>query len=171
MSDSVMARLHAAVMAALSKDPEQVLSLMSKAVDSARTELQVNKRKLREATAKLIEGEISDVGFDVGTIPDIGSGSVLLRLFNGARTKEAWNSDSDLFVDDWKPVSRYIRCHSVHWTYGTDLRILMEKNNDPSELEIDPDGYVLMDGIYYGDWELTLNYLDKESEQKGEREL
>jgi hypothetical protein len=78
---------------------------------------------------------------------------VKLRLFNGAKTREAWNPDSPKFIDNWKPEERVIKCDSVQLTYGCDLKVY--QGDDVQYLELTIDGFVKYRGVFYGDFEVT----------------
>ena len=78
---------------------------------------------------------------------------VNLRLFNGAKTREAWNPESPEFIDDWKPEERVIKCDSVQLTYGCDLKVY--RDDDVQCLDLTSDGFIKYRGVFYGDFEVT----------------
>lgn len=73
-----------------------------------------------------------------------------LRLFNGAKTKEAWNPDSPEFIDDWKPEELVIKCDAVQMTYGSHVKVRVD--DDRIEFFWDQDGFIEHDGVFYGDF-------------------
>jgi hypothetical protein len=73
-----------------------------------------------------------------------------IHLFNGAKTKDAWNEDSPHFIDDWKPESKTIKCDEVQVTYGQHLKVYLN-----SERIMDlfwDDDLIEHEGIFYGDF-------------------
>lgn len=75
---------------------------------------------------------------------------VVLRLFNGSRTKEAWNPWSPEYIDDQKPEERYISCDRVQWTYGCNIKVYY--GDEQQVLPLTVDGFVLHEGVFYGDF-------------------
>lgn len=76
--------------------------------------------------------------------------ALTLRLFNGAKTKEAWNPKSIHFIDDWKPEEHIVDCSAVQVTYGDHIKVETEK--DRLEFYWDQDGFIEHDGVFYGDF-------------------
>lgn len=78
---------------------------------------------------------------------------VKVRLFNGAKTKQAWNPESPNFVDDWKPDETEILAESFQITYGHHMKIWIPE--DMIELSWDSDGFIEYEGVFYGDVEVS----------------
>jgi len=76
---------------------------------------------------------------------------VTLRLFNGSKTKEAWNRDSPEFVDDWKPEARDILADAVQVSYGQTVTVTID---DEQRLYFFDGDLLDVDGVYYGDFEI-----------------
>jgi DNA-directed RNA polymerase alpha subunit len=76
---------------------------------------------------------------------------MILRLFNGARTKEAWNPDSPEFIDDWKPHECFLPCTSVHIVYRDRIHVDLDTGK-MLDLHWDKDGYIPYDSVFYGDF-------------------
>lgn len=77
---------------------------------------------------------------------------MILRLFNGATTKEAWNPDSPEFIDDWKPEELDIKCHSVQVTYGCHIKVEVDGEDSRLEFFWTNDGFIEHNGVFYGDF-------------------
>lgn len=78
--------------------------------------------------------------------------SVTLKLFNGAKTKEAWNEDSPEFIDDWKPEERDITgLAHVQVTYGCHVKLMYEDGERREDFGFEDD-LLVCDGVYYGDF-------------------
>lgn len=79
---------------------------------------------------------------------------MILRLTNGAKTREAWNPNSPEFIDDWKPEEVELNVNSVRITYGDHIKVCLV-NNELLELFWDP-GYndIEYEGVFYGDLDL-----------------
>jgi hypothetical protein len=74
---------------------------------------------------------------------------ITLYLFNGARTKEAWNETSPEFIDDRKPEELEIVAEMVQVTYAS--RVTVMNGSDERFYDFD-DNLLLVDGVYYGDF-------------------
>jgi hypothetical protein len=72
------------------------------------------------------------------------------RLYNGAKTKEAWNPASPHFIDDWKPEMLEMPCDYVQFTYGHHISV--ECDDERVEFFVDNDGYIEHEGVFYGDF-------------------
>ena len=79
---------------------------------------------------------------------------MIVTFYNGSKTKEAWNPDSPEFIDDWKPETLAVKCESLTVTYGSILCLwgVPSEDGDFWRLEIDKDGFVQINDVYYGDW-------------------
>ena len=75
---------------------------------------------------------------------------MIFRLFNGAKTKEAWNPDSPDFVDDWKPEELTIECEAVQVTYGHHVKLVV--GDDMVDFHWSEDGFIEHNGVFYGDF-------------------
>jgi hypothetical protein len=75
---------------------------------------------------------------------------MIVRLFNGAKTKEAWNPNSPEFIDDWKPEELVIKCDAVQMTYGSHVKVHVD--DDMIEFFWDKDGFIEHNGVFYGDF-------------------
>lgn len=75
---------------------------------------------------------------------------VVFRLFNGAKTKEAWNPNSEHFIDDWKPEELCIECEQVQVTYGSHIKLAVD--GDLVEFSWSDDGFIEHEGVFYGDF-------------------
>ena len=81
---------------------------------------------------------------------------VKLKLYNGSRTKEAWNADSPEFIDDWKPEEREFVVKTVQITYGFHLKAYPEgPDGDVMEMYWDEEGFLHHDECFFGDMEVT----------------
>jgi len=78
--------------------------------------------------------------------------TLILRLFNGSRTKESWDPASPAFIDDWKPEELVITCSSVQVTYGDHVKVEIDGRDDRLELLWSHDGFLEHDGVFYGDF-------------------
>lgn len=76
---------------------------------------------------------------------------MILRLFNGARTKEAWNPDSPEFIADWKPHECFLHCTSVHVIYRDYIHVDLDTGK-MLDLHWDKDGRIPYDNVFYGDF-------------------
>jgi hypothetical protein len=76
---------------------------------------------------------------------------VVLELYNGATTKEAWDEHSPHFIDDWKPETRKVLCEWVQVTYRDTVRCEPVGVHSELYLEWDDDGFLEYDGCYFGD--------------------
>jgi cell wall-associated NlpC family hydrolase len=79
---------------------------------------------------------------------------ITIHLFNGSRTKDAWNHESPEFVDDWKPETTEIKARAVQVTYRDHIKVY-QGNGDLLELNWDGDGHIEHEGVYYGDMEIV----------------
>lgn len=80
------------------------------------------------------------------------------HLFNGAKTRAAWDESSPEFIDDWKPEERKIPCSAVQVTYGTCVHLYDSNANMLLELAWtaeDPD-LLYLDGVWYGDFQVVV---------------
>ena len=75
---------------------------------------------------------------------------MIFRLFNGAKTKEAWNPNSPEFIDDWKPEELVIKCDAVSVTYGGHVKVYVD--DDMTDFHWDKDGFIEHNGVFYGDF-------------------
>jgi hypothetical protein len=78
------------------------------------------------------------------------AGKFQFRLFNGAKTREAWNPKSAEFVDDWKPESLTLECEAVQVTYGSHIHV--HSDDGFTEFFWTDDGFIEHDGVFYGDF-------------------
>lgn len=76
---------------------------------------------------------------------------MILRLFNGAKTKEAWNPASPEFIDDWKPHECFLHCTSVHVVYRDHIHVDLDTGK-MLDLHWDKDGHIPYDSVFYGDF-------------------
>ena len=76
-----------------------------------------------------------------------------LHLFNGAKTKTAWDSDSPDFIDNWKPEEKTIKCDLVQVTYGEHLRVILKEEEILSIFW--KDDLIEHEGVFYGDFIVT----------------
>lgn len=82
---------------------------------------------------------------------------MFIRFYNGAPTLDAWNDKSPLFIDDWRPCERIVEAAGgVVMTDGSSLRLFDADGEEFLDTKIGTDalGCVLLDGIYYGDFEI-----------------
>lgn len=82
---------------------------------------------------------------------------LVFHLFNGAKTKAAWDENSSEFIDDGKPEERRIPCAVVQVTYGTCVHLYDHYANMILALawtEKDPD-LLFLDGVWYGDFQVV----------------
>lgn len=84
---------------------------------------------------------------------------MILQLFNGATTKQAWNPDSPHFIDSWKPESMEVECDSVTVKFGT--HITAQIGDDSNDYYISDDGLIEHEGVFYGSFAI---FNKKESE-------
>lgn len=84
------------------------------------------------------------------------SAKIKLVLFNGSKTREAWNPESPEFIDDWKPEEREIEAHHVQVTYATTvtLRDDIDGNETVYEFNSEDPGLLVVDGVFYGDFSI-----------------
>ena len=75
---------------------------------------------------------------------------MILRFFNGATTKQAWNPDSPHFIDSWKPESMEVECDSVAVNFGT--HITAQIGDDLNDYYISDDGLIEHEGVFYGNF-------------------
>jgi len=75
---------------------------------------------------------------------------MIFHLFNGAKTKEAWNPESPEFIDDWKPEEHTIKCDAVQVTYCDHVKVIA--GDDLIEFHWDKDGFIEHNGVFYGDF-------------------
>ena len=75
---------------------------------------------------------------------------IQVRLFNGSKTRVAYNPESPEFIDDWKPEERFLLADWVVLTYGGTLRIGLP-NDDVLHLVWYDDGLMHYDKVYCGD--------------------
>lgn len=73
-----------------------------------------------------------------------------IHLFNGAKTKDAWDENSPEFIDGWKPESRDIVADDIQITYRDHIKIY-HSNDRVVDLFWSEDGYIELDGVFYGD--------------------
>ena len=86
---------------------------------------------------------------------------VIVRFFNGARSKTAWDSNHPEWIDGWKPEERIIECDSINLTYLTHLRLHGVEGEDEEEIDIwTEDGLFKLDGVYYGDIQIEKDQKD-----------
>jgi hypothetical protein len=78
---------------------------------------------------------------------------MILQLFNGATTKQAWNPDSPHFIDSWKPESMEVECDSVTVKFGT--HITAEIGDEANDYYISDDGLIEHDGVFYGSFAIS----------------
>ena len=72
-----------------------------------------------------------------------------VTLYNGAKSKNAWNEDSPEFIDDCKPERTELQADFVQVTYGDHIKI----GTRGHRLELFwHDGFIHHDGIFYGDF-------------------
>jgi hypothetical protein len=81
-----------------------------------------------------------------------GTTMVKLHLWNGSATKEAWDENSPLYVDDCKPEQRDIYGEFVQVTYGAVVRVINGSDERNFSFDKDDHDLLLVDGIYYGDF-------------------
>lgn len=75
---------------------------------------------------------------------------VRLQLYNGSKTKEAWNPESPEFIDDWKPEECVIKAKAVQVTYGSHVNVYFA-NGQELYLGYDGEGFLEYEGVFYGD--------------------
>ena len=75
---------------------------------------------------------------------------LVFRLYNGAKTKEAWNPASPHFIDDWKPETLEIPCNYVQLTYGHHIKV--ECDDELMTFFVDNHGYIEHKGVFYGNF-------------------
>jgi len=73
-----------------------------------------------------------------------------LHLWNGSKTKKAWDMTSPEFIDDFKPEEAFIQCDAVQVTYGMHIKVHL-KQKRILELFWDDD-LVEHEGVFYGDF-------------------
>ena len=78
-----------------------------------------------------------------------------LHLYNGSKTKKAWDETSPHFIDDWKPEEKYIKCDAVQVTYRMHIKVYL-KQEQILELFWDGD-LVKHEGVFYGDFSVLKN--------------
>ena len=84
---------------------------------------------------------------------------MILQLFNGATTKQAWNPESPHFIDGWKPESMEVECDWVTVKFGTHITAAIRNNfNDFIDFKdyyISDDGLIEHDGFFYGSFAIS----------------
>ena len=76
---------------------------------------------------------------------------MIVHLFNGSKTKDAWDPQSPEFIDGWKPEYHDFECEGAQLTYNTHLKVYPK---DAPAIFLDFDGeYIVHNGVFYGDCE------------------